>query len=192
MGVRNGFKIGLLGAGGVGKTTDAKVLAEKLNILMMKSSSRIAYEQLKISEEDVNKMTSAEKWRLQEQIFKLKTTADDQTYEFIADRTLLDHWAYCLMYCGAFLPNEKFTEFETTTRKHMRSTYTHLFYFPWGFWTAEGDGVRQDHWAWQSAIDSILTGYCVRWNLPVIQVPQIQGMEARQDFIFKKIIGETK
>jgi hypothetical protein len=192
MSVRAGAKIAFMGAGGTGKTTDAKVISEKLGVAMMKSASRQAYEALDITEEDCAKMNDTDKWQLQGSIFGLKTTQDDNTYEFVADRTLLDHWAYCLMYCGAFLPNEMFTEYETTVRKHMKSSYTHMFYFPWGFWTGETDGVRQDHSAWQSAIDAIITGYCVRWNLPVVQVPQTAGIEARQEYIIKAILGEDK
>lgn len=193
MAIRSGAKIAFMGAGATGKSTDAEVLAEKLGIPLMKSASRQVYEQLKISEDDCLKMSNEERWEIQEKIFTIKELNDDQSFEFVADRTLLDHWAYCLMYCGAFMLNNEFLKFETNVRKHMRGTYTHLFYFPWGYWTPEKeDGIRQAAHGWQSAIDAIIAGYCMRWNLPVIQVPQIQGPEARQEFIVQSVLGEKK
>ena len=183
-----------MGAGGTGKTTDAVVLAEKFEAPLMKSTSRQVYEQLKITEDDVLKMSNEEKWKLQENIFSMKMLNDDQSSEFIADRTILDHWAYCLMYCGAFIPDNKFIEYESNVRKHMKGAYTHLFYYPWGYWTPtkeEQDGVRQTAMGWQSAIDAIITGYCVRWNLPVVEVPQLKGPEYRQTFIINNVMGVT-
>ena len=193
MTVRSGVKVGFTGAGGTGKTTTAVALAKELGVQMMKSASRTAYEQLKITEADCLKMDDKAKWELQGKIFGLKQTMDDNSFEFIADRTLLDHWAYCLMYCAPFISEPEFHQFENNVRKHMKSTYTHLFYFPWGYWTPETeDGVRQVAPGWQSAIDAIIVGYCVRWNLPAIQVPQLNGPEFRQDFVKKHILGENK
>lgn len=191
--LRSGIKIGFTGAGGVGKTTDAKALSELLGIPMIKSASRSAYERLGISENDCLKMTDEEKWQLQHEIFNSKIELDDSTFEFIADRTLLDHLAYCLMYCGAYIPEKEFYEFENRVRKHMKSTYSHIFYYPFGYWTPENeDGVRQTAPGWQSAIDAIIVGYCKRWTLPVYQVPQMQGKQFRQDFIKRYILGENK
>lgn len=192
MTIRTGLKVGLMGAGGTGKTTDATAIHEKTGLPMMKSASRTVYEQLGISEEDCLKYTDKEKWELQGKIFTLKQNNDDNAFEFIADRTLLDHWAYCLAYCGGFIQNNDFIRYENNVRKHMKSTYTHIFYYPWGYWEAKGDGVRQEHWSWQSAIDACLVGYCIRWGLPAITVPQTQGENARQEFVLKNILGEKK
>lgn len=190
--VRSGVKIGLMGAGGTGKTTDATVIAEKTGLKLMKSASREVYEKMKLTEEMVAQLPDNKKWELQGHIFQVKQYNDDNTYEFIADRTLLDHWSYCLMYCGTFLPNADFLEYETIVRKHMKSAYTHLFYYPWGYWTEPSDGVRQDHWSWQSAIDAMIVGYCHRWSLPVVQVPQAQGKETRQQFVLNHLLGKPE
>lgn len=186
--IRQGLKVAMMGAGGTGKTTDVSALAMALKIPMIKSVSRVAYERRNLSEKDFLKITDKEKWEFQSEIFNAKQELDDNTYEFISDRTMLDHWAYCLMYCSPFIPTEDFYKYENTVRKHMKSTYTYMFYYPWGYWTPENeDGVRQVAPGWQSAIDAIIVGYCNRWKLPVITVPQMQGPELRQEFI-KKII----
>lgn len=191
--IRQGLKIGFMGAGGTGKTTDATALSEELGVPMIKSASRTALERLGVGEAEVLKMTDEEKWKLQLEIFNSKEELDDHTFEFIGDRTLLDHFVYCLMYCATFIPATDFFAFENNVRKHMKSTYTHMFYYPWGYWNVQtSDGVRQDAPGWQSAIDALIVGYIRRWNLPVIQVPQTQGKEFRQAFVKRHILGEKR
>jgi len=186
--IRSGLKIGFMGAGGTGKTTTAKVVSETLNVPTIKSASRAVYEQDNLSEEKCMALDNVGKYELQFRIFGMKTELDKQTFAFVADRTLLDHWAYCLMYCGSFIPNDEYTQFEENVRVHMRSTYTHLFYFPFGYWFPEkGDGVRQDHYSWQSAIDAIILGYIHRWRLPVTEVKQNSGALARNEFVLNTI-----
>jgi hypothetical protein len=119
-----------------------------------------------------------------------KVDIDDTNFSFVADRSLLDHWAYCLQYCAGFMTNEEFLAMENLVRKHMRSSYSHIFYFPFGYWFAEGDGVRQDSYAWQSSIDAIIMGYIIRWNLPVFTVPQTDGENARNEFVLN-VLAET-
>jgi hypothetical protein len=72
----------------------------------------------------------------------------------------------------------------------MKSTYSHIFYFPWGYFEPEKDGVRQDRKSWQSQIDALLVGYSFRWNLPVIEVPQLEGPDNRNAFIKEQILGQ--
>lgn len=172
-----GMKIGFVGAGGTGKTSTATILAPKLNLSQMKSASRIVYEARELTEEKVFAMNPHEKWQLQHNIFNTKIDADDLTPAFVADRTLLDHWAYCLLYCATNIKNEEFVRLEALVRKHMFATYSRIYYFPHGFWHAKGDGVRQDNIAWQSAVDAILVGHILKWKLPVVEVPQAQGNE---------------
>lgn len=187
MTVRHGLKIGCTGAGGTGKTTSVSAISKELGINQQKSASRIVYERLDLTEEKCYALSNEKKYDLQFDIFETKIRNDQSTFSFIADRTLLDHWAYCLMYCGAYIPNEEYAEYEEKVRVHMKSQYTHIFYFPFGYWFAEGDGVRQDHHSWQSAIDAIIVGYINRWRLPVFEVPQIGGAEARNKFIIDKL-----
>lgn len=190
MTVRRGLTIGFSGAGGTGKTTSAAVLAKDLDIPILTSASRIVYEEQELSEELVYKMDAEEKWDLQRMIFNKKIEMDDGTPSFVADRTLLDHWVYCLLYCGKDMSKEEFHHMENMVRKHMLSNYSHLFYFPWGHWEADPDGVRQDAPGWQSSIDALIVGYCIRWNLPMKEVPQHGGPEIRDQFIKAQVLGQ--
>jgi len=185
--IRQGIRVGFTGAGGTGKTTTAKAVSEKMKAPLIKSASRAVYEEKGLTEEKCLALPDAEKFQLQFDIFDKKIDLDINTFGFVADRTLLDHWAYCLMYCSAFMSNLQFEEFEDKVRIHMLSTYSHIFYFPFGYWFAPSDGVRQDSHAWQSAIDAIIVGYIQRWRLPVLEVPQVNGPQDRTDFVVRKI-----
>lgn len=193
--MRRGLRIGFTGAGGTGKTSTAQALHElpELNHLpLMKSASRAVYEAKEISEEIVaSEYNAVQKWELQELIFGAKVRQDDLSMQFLADRTLLDHWAYCLMYCATDMPNERFIQYESLVRKHMLGAYSHIFYFPWGYFFAAPDGVRQDNKAWQYSIDSIIVARLHEWGIPVIEVPQTRGEDARADFIHGAIFNQS-
>ena len=191
MNYRPGLRVAFCGAGGTGKTTTAKFIAEQLGLPTFKSASRAVYEARDLTEDLVLKMTDQEKMLLQFDIFAAKESIDKNP-SYVTDRTILDHYAYCLAYCGAFMDDNRFAEFEDLTRTLMRGTYTHIFYFPWGYWTANSDGVRQDRHSWQSMIDAIITGYIIRWNLPVIEVLQTDGQDARNKFVLDKLCNSAE
>jgi hypothetical protein len=176
-----------MGAGGTGKTTTAEVVAKHLNIVALKSASRTVYEREELTEELCAKLADEQKFELQFRIFAAKQEMDKTNYTFVADRTLLDHWAYCLLYCANFMPNKEFDKFEEGVRVHMLTQYTHLFYFPWGYWAPAADGVRSEVRAWQSAVDALIAGYIQRWRLPVKEAIQLDGREARARAIFNQI-----
>jgi len=197
MSIHRGVRIGFTGAGGTGKTTSAEYIAKELNLPTFKSASRLVYESKGLTEEKVfNEFSNNQKLALQMEIFETKIKLDN-AFSYVTDRTLLDHYAYCLAYCGGFMTNEQFQKFDEKVQIAMRSTYTHIFYFPWGFWfnppdKGQGDRVRRDLMSWQSQIDSIILGHLNRWSIPAIVVPQTQGPEVRNKFIKKMILGEEQ
>lgn len=189
MSVRRGKRIAFCGAGGTGKTTSAKFISEEFELPLVKSASRTIYARKDLDEPTVNKMSPEKLLALQKDIFDLKVDQDRQ-FSYVADRTILDHYAYCLAYCGAFMNEEQFTEFDELTQALMLSSYSHVFYFPWGYWKSKSDGVRHDSSGWQSQIDSIILGHLHRWNVYAVVVPQAEGEDVRNEFIKKVIIGE--
>ncbi len=189
MSIRQGTRIAFTGAGGTGKTTSAHAVANEFILPLPVSASRFVYEAFSLTEEKVLAMTPEEQIQLQGEIFAQKIKID-QEFSYVSDRTILDHYAYCLAYCGAHMSNDQFEAYEEKTRTLMLSSYSHIFYFPWGYWDAPSDGVRSDSYAWQSQIDSIIAGYILRWNLPVVEVPQSKGADERDEFIIRVINGE--
>lgn len=186
MSIRQGKRIAFTGAGGTGKTTSAKFIASAYELSQPVSASREVYKVFDLTEEKVLAMTPKEQIELQGEIFHQKVR-NDQEYSYVTDRTILDHYAYCLAYCAGHMDNATFQNYEEQTRTMMLSTYTHIFYFPWGYWDAPKDGVRSASEAWQSQIDAIIAGYILRWNLPVVEVPQDLGEDIRNDFILESI-----
>ena len=192
MSIHQGTRIAFMGAGGTGKTTSAQEISLALDLDQPKSASRQVYEENNLTEEKVLNMSGAEQLDLQTAIFKQKVE-NDQEFSYVTDRTILDHYAYCLAYCGGHMPNSVFRSYEEQTRVLMHSTYSHIFYFPWGYFDAPADGVRSPIEAWQSQIDALLVGYVFRWGLPVITVPQTFGGEHERDnFILKHVRGEDE
>lgn len=189
MNYRHGVRIGFTGAGGTGKTTTAQFISEKLELPTFPSASRQVYIAESLSEDDVLKMTGEERWSLQQRIFQKKIELD-QFNQFVTDRTLLDHLAYCLAYCAPYMRNDEFHKTEAMTRSHMKGAYTHVFYFPWGVWQAPPDGVRQELQSWQSQIDAIILGYLARWDIPAFVVPQTQGADERNEWVLNRILGK--
>ena len=186
MSIHQGLRIGFTGAGGTGKTTTAEAVSEALNLDCPRSASRMVYEQHDLTEGKVRAMTEEDKLALQTEIFDQKAI-NDEAFSYVVDRTILDHYAYCLAYCGSAMPNAVFREYEERTRVLMKATYSHIFYLPWGYWEAPSDGVRSSVDAWQSQIDAIISGYIDRWNLPVYRVPQEYGEDHRNDYILEII-----
>ena len=197
MSIRQGVRVGFCGAGGTGKTSTAKWVSETSTVSLqmneplplIKSASRSVYEANDLTEEKVAAMSPEDQLKLQMAIFSQKIMLD-QKFSYIADRTILDHFAYCLAYCSNHMSNELFMQFEEQVRSLMLSTYSHLYFFPWGYWQAEDDGVRSTKAAWQSQIDAILVGYVMRWNLPAVFVPQDRGEDYRNEFVLAHLRGE--
>jgi hypothetical protein len=185
-----------MGAGATGKSSTAKFISDSaptslnMELPLIKSASRCVYEANDLNENKVLLMSPEDQLKLQTAIFQQKII-NDQQYSYIADRTILDHYAYCLAYCGSHMSNELFMQFEEQVRALMLSTYSHIYFFPWGYWEpAEEDGVRSNKKAWQSQIDAIMVGYIVRWNLPAVWVPQDRGEDYRNEFVLSHLRGE--
>tara|TARA_R110000751_G_scaffold307157_3_gene427542 strand:- start:4452 stop:5036 length:585 start_codon:yes stop_codon:yes gene_type:complete len=188
MSIRQGTRIAFTGSGGTGKTTSAEFLSEALDIPFLVSAARQVYNDGSLSEDLVSDFDAEKRLELQMAIFDQKI-ANDLGYEYIVDRSALDHWAYCLVYCGKDLSNEQFLHYEERTRLAMLGTYSHLFYFPWGYFKPSSDGVRSTSFTHQSVIDSIIVGYAHRWHLPTIEVPQTRGEDERNNFILNYLTG---
>jgi hypothetical protein len=71
----------------------------------------------------------------------------------------------------------------------MLAAYSHVVYFPWGFFFAKPDGVRQDNKAWQYSIDSIILARLNAWGIPAIEAPQTRGPEYRVEYIHNVIMN---
>lgn len=181
------MKIAFCGAGGTGKTKALQALVARPEFAeypVLKSASRTVFEDTGMTEEKEKAMTAAELWAFQFQIFRLKQARDTEFPDFVADRTVLDHYAYCLVQAGGAMPDEDTLTMETTVKGLLLTNYTHIFYFPVAMnWKPEPDGVRDDRLSYRMLIDSIITGYLAKWNIPHTEISEEWSPELRAEFI---------
>jgi integrase len=159
------MKLGFIGAGGTGKTTVMNLVSKQLGLPIMKSASRQVFESRRIREDDQFTMTEAQKWNLQNRIFVLKQELDATTEHFIADRTLLDHFCYCLYRCSKSVDKRMTDNLQTRVLDNLKK-YDFLFYFPTGVFDAQPDGLRADDYAYRLMIGAIMEGLLHRYEIP--------------------------
>lgn len=166
------MKIGFCGAGGTGKSSVLKALEGKINIPFLPSVARSVYERRGITEPDQLKMTPAQLWELQKDIFDTRIKAErDLAHHFISDRTLIDHMAYCLVRASAGMTEKDFDEYEDKMQRSMDG-YRLVFYFPFTIESRAhlSDGFRQTDVTYQVAIDAMINGLLNSYSISLIFV----------------------
>lgn len=140
------MKIGFIGAGGTGKTTTAKALADILGVPFMQSPSRSCFEKHGVVTEDAqNAMTSQQRLALQMDIFE---AIDQQVWnneDGIFERTHLDNFFYLLFRCHDIVTREQIAKMGETTYLGLQ-TFDALFYAPIYNWNIK-DGIRTELFA---------------------------------------------
>lgn len=165
------MKIGFVGAGGTGKTTTVKLIENFIPETYFPSVLRKIFAEEGITEAQQRHMSKHDKWRLQKKFFDAKVQQDHEQPNGLFDRTLLDHVAYCLFRCDDAIADTTLKSMLIVTEENMRK-YDLLFYFPlYGTWEVPADGLRENHLAYQSAIDLLMQGLLVKFGLRYIRVP---------------------
>jgi hypothetical protein len=127
------MRIGFIGTGGTGKSTLIHTLSDVLDeykIRVLPSVMRDVLRRQKITiDADFTKLDTNMVQFIQHQGFQLreKTEEDYRMVSWISDRTLLDHFVYCLMYCGPL--DTRLTQYWETVKQSLQ-TYDLLVYFP--------------------------------------------------------------
>jgi len=165
-------RIGHCGAGGTGKTTLAKALADVLNIDYRPSVVRETFAEFGWTEENQRKASPAQCWVLQEKIFQRKVYQDKYYGKnMVFDRTPVDHLAYCLYRCELALSEGVLRGLEAVT-KETTLEYDLVIYHPIPEWKAEPDGMREDEYPYRRIIDTIIVGYLHSLEIPYIIAPE--------------------
>lgn len=162
--------IGFCGAGGVGKTTTAKLLAKELDLPFIESSSRAVFARRGLVEADQHKMTPQEQFALQTEIFESREELEAKIKEGVADRTLFDQTAYAMLRAASVI-TEKELEDRLSRARLSIIKYTHLFYFPLVTFPTATDGMRETTYGLRVNFDAILRWLLVRADVGVITVP---------------------
>jgi hypothetical protein len=158
------LKIGFIGAGGTGKST----LAAKLDIPFVPSVMRSVLAEHSVVEKSFDDIESTAQrktiWEIQKAGFDRKVQQDLSPHG-VFDRTLLDHYGYCLLHAAAAIPNSVAMSMEQLVRINLKH-YDHIFYVPLPAWIPVPDGVRIDRLSHRYATDALFLGLLERTGVP--------------------------
>jgi len=154
----------------------------------MPSLIRDFFKQTNRTEADQNNMPIEEVWELQKSIFDWKVEYDrlEHEGETVYDRTLLDHYIYCLQRCGHIIPPSIEAAMHILVSQNL-NRYTHLFYFPNNLLPNREDGFRQIGTI-QRAQDLMIRGFLneipEEREIPLVPMGTV---EERIDYILKAV-----
>jgi hypothetical protein len=140
-----------------------------------------------INEVDQENMTVEDRIRLQDEIYQARFQQEQETPEFISDRTLLDNFAYHIARCYAGLSDPDFTACRDRTIENLK-TYDLIFYFPL-LPVIEVDGMRFSNLSYQTMIDGLIFSFLEKNNIPYLRVPDGTA-EEKAGYILESITWE--
>lgn len=175
------IKIGFIGTGGTGKTTTAIELEKFIQEKYFPGVMRGVLEVRGLTELSINGMLGEAIFRLQKTGFDAKMNQDGKEPRGIFDRTLLDHFGYCLFRCSPFIDDSVCKSMMILVKENL-TKYDLLFYFPMYEWTLQGDGFRDDSYANRLTHDIIIRGLIKEMHCEIYTVPDIR-VEDRIRFI---------
>jgi AAA domain len=152
------MRIGISGAGATGKSTVMQMVAAELGIPMLPSVVRGVFARHGLNEKDQLNMLPSEAWELQREIFEARIAAEHATPNFISDRTLVDHMAYCLFRASGAIPDEASDSYMAIMHESLKTYDAVFFLSPIATITRKRDGFRQNGKAYEIAMDILMRG----------------------------------
>ncbi len=153
------MKIAFTGAGGTGKTTLAKYIAEKWGIPYIGSVSREVMREMNIeSEMAQEKMNDGMLLELQRRIYERRKSKLVSLDSYVTDRCALDNYVYGLRRCGSALTEEVRAEWEKGAIDDLYAQDL-VFHTPIGLFETVADGVRVTDLSHQFLMDSAMYGF---------------------------------
>ena len=153
------MKVAFTGAGGTGKTTLAKYIAEKWGIPYVGSVSREVMREMGIESEAAQEsMGDHELLALQQGIYERRKAKLASLDSYVTDRCALDNYIYGLRRCGSALTEEIRAEWEKGAGADLYAQDL-VFHTPIGLFETEDDGVRVTDLSHQHLMDSAMYGF---------------------------------
>lgn len=159
-------RIGIAGSHGVGKSTLANAIAEELNIPIIENLSRTAkklgYTINKKS--DINSQLAIWIGQLYEQV---------SVYNFVCDRTIVDHYAYLTWlnrHNDLGIDRYLVTALGNLTESIVNEQYAIVFYVPISY-PIESNGVRSTDKKYQKEIDQLVLHFLNSWGVEYMPLP---------------------
>lgn len=159
------MKIAFTGAGGTGKTTLAKYLADKWSIPYVGSVSREVMAEMRVESEMAQEsMTVGMLYELQTAIMQRRRDKLAGLKDYVTDRCALDNYIYALRRCGPALTGDAIKEWEDLAVKDLLAQDL-VFYAPTGMFKTEHDGIRVTEIAHQELMDVAMYGFLCKHGL---------------------------
>lgn len=182
------MRIGFCGAGGTGKSTTAKLLAQEIGMPLVPSPSRSCFKKHGVkTEDDQNAMSPEQRYSLQYDIFHAIGILYMEHETGIFDRTLLDNFNYLMHRCHDIVQKDTLDYMEQTTMLSLMDPNTKVFFFPLYDWKIESDGMRTQQVAPRVSADLVIRGFLDKHKIPYWHVGNIT-VEKRVEHI-KRILG---
>jgi thymidylate kinase len=190
-------RIGLTGAGGVGKTTVFNLLND-VDLPKLGSVTRRVWNRWGITEADQENMSPEDRLKLQFDIFAEREKAELEIGDdFISDRTLLCHYAYCVFRNYGLITDKEFEDLELRVVANL-STYDWIFYFPMTF-TPHSDGLRQTGNAYNACIDGLIFRFLEKFSIPYVRIkngtPEVRAEQiylAADSLVVHRLVHRSK
>lgn len=178
------YRIGIIGAGGTGKTTLATQVEKLTGFKFWPSIVRSGYQELKQDYSRHLDLSAIDRWKTQRFLIERKFAYDQANPNGIFDRTALDHLMYCMMYCHEAISDSDYDWLIQAVQENL-ANYDHLFYCPlYRPWPNIHDGFRDFIIANRETQDVILRGLILKLRLPVEQMENV-SVEDRLEHIIE-------
>lgn len=181
------MKIAFTGAGGTGKTTLAKYIADKWGIPYVGSVSREVMKEMGVESEMAQEhMTDSELLALQQGIYKRRNAKLASLDSYVTDRCALDNYIYGLRRCGSALTEPIRAEWE---RGAVEDLYAQdlVFHTPIGLFKTEDDGVRVTDLSHQHLMDAAMYGFLCKHAFDKltthVYVLNMSALDRRKTFV---------
>ncbi len=185
------LRIGIIGCSGLGKSSVARALSEKLDIPCL-SSKEITRPLLKRFGYQYSEDCFVESFLSEKEIEfelvdrRMETETRLRDGGFVTDRTTLECFCYAFLSLHTYSEDE-FSLLEMICRTNMQN-YTHLFQIPINSGWLEENGIRTMNAHLQRHIDILLRGMIGEWRLNVVAVPFDTALAGKSaDFIAQAI-----
>lgn len=183
-------KIGIIGCSGLGKSSIAGTVSERLGIpfLNSKDITRPILKQFeyKYSEDCFVESFLSER-DLEFELVDRRIEAEAKLRDgFVTDRTTLECFCYAFLSLHTYSEDE-FSLLEMICKSNMEQ-YTHLFRIPINAGWLEENGIRTMNVHLQRQIDILIKGIIEEWEIPVFNVPfEVAKVGNSADYIVQKI-----
>lgn len=176
------MKIGFVGAGGTGKSTTAKLLAQQLQLQVIKSPSRDCFRKHGVLTEDAQAaLTPQQRLNLQMDIFDAIDYQSKQDTPGVYERTHLDNLFYALLHSPELLTKDKILWMQYTAIQGLLK-FDLLFRFPLYNWQIPSDGMRTTLYAQRFMMDNYIIGFLTKHRIKYFTM-QDEDVHLRVGFI---------